>query len=129
MFAFFGITLLVIFEININKLTASFIRQIRVLMRLIYNKNDISDSLTSLTKEDDQMSALSSIAEKCTTNDLKMIVRLIKGDLRMTAGAKHILDGLHKDAHESFNSSRQIDTVLSKIVEVIMILKKKISKL
>ena len=85
---------------------------------MIYNKIDISDSLTSLTKEDDQMSALSSIAEKCTTNDLKMIIRLIKGDLRMTAGAKHILDGLHKDAHEAFNSSRQIDTVLSKIVEV-----------
>lgn len=76
------------------------------------------DSLTELTKEDDQFQALHSIAKKCTVNDLKMVVRLIKGDLRMQAGAKHILEALHKDAHEAFNSSRQIEKVISRIIEL-----------
>ena len=74
--------------------------------------------LTKLTKEDEQYAALFGVAQKCTSNDLKMIIRLIKGDLRMTAGAKHILDALHKDAHEAFNSSRQINTVLDKVVQL-----------
>ena len=34
------------------------------------------------------------------------------------AGAKHILDALHKDANEAFNSSRQIDKVITRIVEL-----------
>ena len=76
------------------------------------------ESLTRLTKEDDQFSALFAMTKKCTANDLKMVVRLIKGDLRMQAGAKHILEALHKDAHEAFNSSRKIDTVLDKILEL-----------
>ena len=36
----------------------------------------------------------------------------------MQAGAKHILEALHKDAHEAFNSSRKIDIVLDKIVQL-----------
>ena len=34
------------------------------------------------------------------------------------SGAKHILDALHKDANEAFNSSRQIDKVIKRIVEL-----------
>jgi DNA ligase-3 len=62
----------------------------------VHDVDAFLDSLTSLTKEEEQSSVLSSMASKCTSNDLKMIVRLIKGDLRMQAGAKHILDALHK---------------------------------
>ena len=34
------------------------------------------------------------------------------------AGAKHILEALHKDAHDAFNSSRNIEKVLDKISEL-----------
>lgn len=74
------------------------------------------EALSQLTREDDQQSELTRIAEQCTANDLKMIIRLIKHDLRIHAGAKHILDGLHPDAYDAFNSSRNIMTVLDKVV-------------
>ena len=51
--------------------------------------DEFLNSLSELTKEDDQFKALSSIASKCTANDLNVVVKLIKGDLRMHAG-KHI---------------------------------------
>lgn len=84
----------------------------------IHQVDDFLDSLTALTKEEDQFQALSAMATKCTINDLKMVIRLIKGDLRMTAGAKHILDALHPEAHEAFNSSRQVGKVVAKILEL-----------
>merc|ERR1719186_2225782 len=55
---------------------------------------------------------------KCTLNDMKMFIRLMKGDLRIQAGAKHILDGVHNDAYESFNSSRNMVAVVDKVLEV-----------
>ena len=58
------------------------------------------------------------MAVKCTGNDLKMVVRIIKGDLRIGAGAKHILEGLHPDAYEAFNSTRNITSVLDKLLEL-----------
>ena len=33
-------------------------------------------------------------------------------------GAPHILAALHKDANEAFNSSRQIDKVINRIIEL-----------
>ena len=39
-----------------------------------------------LTKSDEQGFVLGNITKKCTSNDLKMIIRLIKGDLRINAG-------------------------------------------
>ena len=38
---------------------------------------------------------LGNIAKKSTTNDLKMIIRLIKGDLRMNAGTVCFLVDIH----------------------------------
>ena len=32
------------------------------------------------------------------------------------AGAKHILDGVHPDAYEAFNSSRNIEAVVEKVI-------------
>nr|KAG5691523.1 hypothetical protein BaRGS_017736 [Batillaria attramentaria] len=46
--------------------------------------------LSQFTKEDDQQRVLTKIAVKCTANDLKMVIRLIKHDLRINAGAKHM---------------------------------------
>ena len=36
--------------------------------------------------EGDPVGVLSNMTKKCTSNDLKMIIRLIKGDLRINAG-------------------------------------------
>ena len=38
---------------------------------------------------------LGNIAKKSTTNDLKMIIRLIKGDLRINAGTVCFLVNIH----------------------------------
>ena len=52
----------------------------------LYDIDTFLSKLSTLTKEDEQAAMLGSIAKKCTTNDLKMIIRLIKGDLRINAG-------------------------------------------
>ncbi|PNF40814.1 hypothetical protein B7P43_G16652 [Cryptotermes secundus] len=56
------------------------------------------------------------MAEMCTSNDLKMIIRLVKHDLRINAGPKHILEAVHPDAYQAFQMSRDLDAVLSKAV-------------
>lgn len=84
----------------------------------VHDVDEFLDTLTKRTKESEQEEALAKMACQCTVNDLKMVVRLIKGDLRMQAGAKHVLDALHKDAHEAFNSSRNIESVLDRILEL-----------
>ena len=33
---------------------------------------------------------------------------MIKGDLRIQSGPKHILEALHPDANDAFNSSREV---------------------
>jgi hypothetical protein len=52
----------------------------------LYDMDDFLSKLSTLTKADDQTVVLTSISKKCTVNDLKMTIRLIKGDLRMNAG-------------------------------------------
>jgi DNA ligase-3 len=76
--------------------------------------DDFLDELSNLTKEEEQMAHLTSFTSKCTGNDLKILIRLIKHDLRMNAGAKHILDGVHPDAYQAFQSSRNIKAVITR---------------
>ena len=52
----------------------------------LHQIDEFLDTLTEQTKEDDQFKTLSAMATKCTVNDLNMVVKLIKGDLRMHAG-------------------------------------------
>ncbi|VEN47869.1 unnamed protein product [Callosobruchus maculatus] len=79
--------------------------------------DDFLEHLTLLTKEDDQIDHFKSILPKCTSNDLKTIIRLIKGDLRMGAGAKHILDAVHPDAYEAYQASRNLEAVIEKCLK------------
>ncbi|XP_067659530.1 DNA ligase 3-like isoform X2 [Haliotis asinina] len=72
-------------------------------------------SLAKLTKEDEQLRLLTKIAKRCTGNDLKMVVRLIKHDLRINSGAKHILDGLDPNAYEAFQASRNLKDVVERV--------------
>lgn len=74
--------------------------------------DDFLEELSRLTKQDEQTHHLTKIAKKCTANDLKIIIRLIKHDLRMNAGAKHILEGVHPDAYEAYQSCRDINVVI-----------------
>ncbi|RZF40363.1 hypothetical protein LSTR_LSTR008793 [Laodelphax striatellus] len=80
--------------------------------------DEFLEQLTKLTKEDEQLSHFKSIAGRCTSNDLKMIVRLVKHDLRINAGAKHILEGVHPDAYQAFQASRDLPSVLNRLLNL-----------
>ncbi|KAF1651150.1 DNA ligase 3, partial [Aptenodytes patagonicus] len=73
--------------------------------------------LSKLTKEDDQQSMLQHITCRCTGNDLKCIIRLIKHDLKMNAGAKHVLDALDPNAYEAFKASRNLQDVVERVLK------------
>uniref|UniRef100_A0A672HDB0 DNA ligase n=1 Tax=Salarias fasciatus TaxID=181472 RepID=A0A672HDB0_SALFA len=72
--------------------------------------------LAQLTKEDEQQTELEDIAKKCTSNDLKCIVRLIKHDLKMNAGAKHVLDAVDPNAYDAFKASRNLGDVIERVL-------------
>ena len=61
----------------------------------LYDIDTFLSKLSTLTKEDEQAAMLGNIAKKSTTNDLKMIIRLIKGDLRINAGTVCFLVNIH----------------------------------
>ncbi|XP_013776883.1 DNA ligase 3-like [Limulus polyphemus] len=75
------------------------------------------DNLSLETREENQSHILKKIAIRCTGNDLKMIIRLIKRDLRINTGAKHVLDALHPTAYEAFQASRNLQDVVEKVNE------------
>ncbi|XP_075417510.1 DNA ligase 3 isoform X1 [Tenrec ecaudatus] len=72
--------------------------------------------LSRLTKEDEQQQALQEVAARCTANDLKCIIRLIKHDLKMNSGAKHVLDALDPNAYDAFKASRNLQDVVERIL-------------
>ncbi|EJD74156.1 DNA ligase [Loa loa] len=72
------------------------------------------EKLSELTREKDQQSHFSKIRELVSCLELKYIIRLIMKDLRINAGAKHILEGLRKGAYEMFQHSRNLQTVIEK---------------
>uniref|UniRef100_A0A7N6C499 DNA ligase n=1 Tax=Anabas testudineus TaxID=64144 RepID=A0A7N6C499_ANATE len=72
--------------------------------------------LAQLTKEDEQQTELEDIAKKCTSNDLKCIIRLVKHDLKMNAGAKHVLDAVDPNAYDAFKASRNLGDVIERVL-------------
>ncbi|XP_064610448.1 DNA ligase 3-like [Liolophura sinensis] len=78
--------------------------------------DSLLEELAGVTKEEDQQKILTKIAKKSTGNDLKMIVRLIKHDIRINAGAKHILDGLDENAYAAFQASRNLRDVVDRVL-------------
>ncbi|XP_063237948.1 DNA ligase 3 isoform X2 [Bacillus rossius redtenbacheri] len=80
----------------------------------LYEVDEFLEELAKLTKEDDQIEHFQRILPRCTSNDLKMIIRLVKHDLRINAGPKHILEAVHPDAYQAFQTSRDLGAVLSK---------------
>lgn len=45
-----------------------------------------------------------------------MFIRLIKHDLRINAGAKHVLEGLDSKAYEAFQASRNLRDVVDRVL-------------
>ncbi|EDV23892.1 uncharacterized protein TRIADDRAFT_57566 [Trichoplax adhaerens] len=76
--------------------------------------DDLLDELSNVTKEDMQLKVLKKIARRCTTEDLRYIIRLIKHDLRINAGSRHILDALDKNAHAAYQASSDLRDVVDR---------------
>lgn len=76
--------------------------------------DDFLQELAGETTEDRQIFLFKKILPKCTANDLKTIIRLVKHDLRMNAGAKHILEGVHPDAYAAFQSTHDLESVINR---------------
>ncbi|KAF4073205.1 hypothetical protein AMELA_G00256240 [Ameiurus melas] len=72
--------------------------------------------LAQLTKEDEQQAELEDIAKKCTGNDLKCYIRLVKHDLKINSGAKHVLDALDPNAYDAFKASRNLGDVIDRVL-------------
>ncbi|XP_061461353.1 DNA ligase 3 isoform X5 [Rhineura floridana] len=83
---------------------------------MIQEVDEFLTQLSKLSKEDDQQNLLQDIAKRCTANDLKCIIRLIKHDLKMNAGAKHVLDALDPNAYEAFKASRNLHDVVERVL-------------
>nr|XP_002129234.1 DNA ligase 3 [Ciona intestinalis] len=83
----------------------------------IHDVDDFLENLSKLTREEDQLELLKKLAKRSTGNDLRTVIRLIKCDLKITAGPKHILDALDSNAHEAFKASRDLKDVLDRIEE------------
>ncbi|XP_044729556.1 DNA ligase 3 [Chrysoperla carnea] len=75
---------------------------------------DFLEDLSKETTEDRQIFLLKKIVKRCTANDLLTIIRLIKHDLRMNAGPKHILEGVHPDAYTAFQSTHDLNGVIAR---------------
>ncbi|VDN06163.1 unnamed protein product [Thelazia callipaeda] len=76
--------------------------------------DDWLEQLSGLTQEEDQQSHFSKICELASTLELKYIIRLVMKDLRINAGAKHILEGVRKGAYQMFQVSRNLEFVIAK---------------
>lgn len=81
----------------------------------IQQVNGYLEELATVTKENDQQKLLEKIAKKCTRNDLRTLVRLIKKDLRIDAGAKNILDSVSPKAYAAFQVSRDLKDVVARV--------------
>ncbi|CAJ0967636.1 unnamed protein product [Ranitomeya imitator] len=82
----------------------------------IHEVDEMLNQLSKMTKEEDQQKVLEDIARRCTSNDLKCIIRLIKHDLKMNSGAKHVLDALDPNAYDAFKASRNLGDVVERVL-------------
>ncbi|MGH0138845.1 UNVERIFIED_CONTAM: hypothetical protein FKN15_029102 [Acipenser sinensis] len=82
----------------------------------IHEVDAFLERLSQLTKEDEQQKELEDISRKCTANDLKCIIRLIKHDLKMNSGAKHVLDAVDPNAYDAFKASRNLGDVVDRVL-------------
>ena len=61
-----------------------------------------------------KQNALEVIVKKCTKNDLKTLICLIKKDLRTDSGVKIVLDSINSSAYAAFQVSRDLKDVIKR---------------
>ncbi|XP_067659292.1 DNA ligase 3-like [Haliotis asinina] len=99
------------------------------IIRVCYEKSKtvtpLEESMVSLREMDGLLTGLSTatqpirilkkIIKRCTSNDLMMVVRLIKHDLGINSKAKYIFDGLDPNAYEAFQISEDLKDVVERV--------------
>lgn len=78
----------------------------------MFEVDEFLEKLTEITMEDPQVEHFTELCKKCTTDDLKTVIRMIKHDLKMNCGTRHVLDALHPKAYEAFQKSRDLKTII-----------------
>ncbi|XP_055923098.1 DNA ligase 3 [Eupeodes corollae] len=68
--------------------------------------------LTISGKEDYQVDIFTELCKQATADDLKMVIRLIKQDLKINAKERHVLDAFGPEAYPAYQSSRDLDAVV-----------------
>ncbi|XP_065372225.1 DNA ligase 3 [Calliphora vicina] len=68
--------------------------------------------LEQRTKEDEQTEILKQLCKQTTASDLKMIIRIVKQDLRMNAKASHVLAAFGPMAYASYQATRDLAEVV-----------------
>ncbi|GMR36930.1 hypothetical protein PMAYCL1PPCAC_07125 [Pristionchus mayeri] len=71
------------------------------------------NKLAKLSGESEQMSHLQFVAKRIGPLELQYLLRLIKKDLRINTGVKHILDGVDGGAYDAFQSCRDLEVIVS----------------
>ncbi|KHJ77894.1 DNA ligase, partial [Oesophagostomum dentatum] len=72
------------------------------------------NKLTEFTKDDEQIAHLKFAAKRLSPLELQYLIRLVMKDLRINAGVKHILDGLHSCAYEAFQNCRDLAEIVDR---------------
>ncbi|BHF72937.1 DNA ligase 3 [Sparganum proliferum] len=75
------------------------------------------DDLAEASGGDQYTNLLRRCSKLLTADEFTVFIRLIKKDLRISAGAKQILCGLDPKAYEAFQASRDLELVVKKLKE------------
>ena len=77
--------------------------------------NDYLIALTKETKHDKQTDLLKKITRRCNVEDLRWIIREIDKDLKIDAGTKAVLDGVHSEAYKAFQTRADLKYIAGKV--------------
>ncbi|KAG5684185.1 hypothetical protein PVAND_013425 [Polypedilum vanderplanki] len=103
---------------DVSETVAKFFKKSKAIKPVDESKLTLMDvdkflnELESRTKEDEQQKHFEAFCKKCTTNDIRTLIRLIKKDLKMNCRERHVLDSLHADAYECFQKSRDLKLII-----------------
>lgn len=68
--------------------------------------------------EEDHVRHFEVILDKCTVDELRILVHLIQHDLNMNNYVRHILEVIHLDAHQLFEGTKTFDAVIDKYINI-----------
>lgn len=85
---------------------------------LLAEVDSMLDSLSKLTKEDEQVNLLSRFARDNSfqAEDMKWLCRLIKKDLKTRAKDKHVLEAVHPEAYSMFKQNSDLVALVVQIL-------------